>query len=184
MYALAQKQEYRKVQNMILNLSDYFKSMTYDNQSTATVLKELEHVSIYMDIRQMGVESEIDCRLSLDNRARQAHVPVRCIQTFVENSVKYGRIIGQELIVEIIINILETKNHKYVDIIVADNGGGYPQNVISAINREDVDNIDGHIGLTNLWNRLRIMYDGEAFMSISNRPEGGAWSEILLPADD
>lgn len=183
LYALAQKEEYRKVQDMILNLSDYFKSMTYDNQSTATVIQELEHVSIYMDIRQMGVENMIDCRLSLDSRARQELIPVRCIQTFVENSVKYGLVCGQELIIDISINVLETKMKRYVDIIVTDNGKGYPANVLGAINREDVDNIDGHIGLTNLWNRLKLMYGGEAFMAVSNRPEGGAYSEVLLPVE-
>lgn len=183
LYALAQKEEYRKVQDMILNLSDYFKSMTYDNQSTATVIQELEHVSIYMDIRQMGVENVIDCRLSLDSRARQELIPVRCIQTFVENSVKYGMVCGQELVIDISVNVLETKLKRYVDIIVTDNGKGYPANVLATINKENVDNIDGHIGLTNLWNRLKIMYGGEAFMTISNRPEGGAYSEVLLPVD-
>ncbi len=181
LYALAQNQEYKKVQTMILNLSDYFKQITYDNCAMVPLASELEHVSLYMDIRQMGVENEIQCNLSMDNRARKIPVPVLCVQTFVENSIKYGRVNGQELKIDIKISMIEQGEKSYLDLMVTDNGPGYRQEIIRAINKASVDNIEGHIGLTNLWNRLRLIYEDTAFMAISNLPKGGAYSEILLP---
>lgn len=39
------------------------------------------------------------------------------------------------------------------------------------------------MGLSNLYNRLKLMYPaGQSFMAISNNETGGATAEILLPA--
>ena len=170
LYGLAQKEDYRKIQEMLLSLSDYFKYITY----------EIRHTAMYVEVRQMGVMDPIECEVDIDSRARKQKVLGLVVQTFVENSIKYGRKSGQNLKVEIKVTMLEQENRKYMSIIVQDNGEGYNKEIIRQVNREDKDSWNGHVGLLNLRNRLKLVYGEHAFLAISNLPEGGAYSEVVF----
>ena len=82
--------------------------------------------------------------------------------------------------VEIKVTMLEQENRKYMSIIVQDNGEGYNKEIIRQVNREDKDSWNGHVGLLNLRNRLKLVYGEHAFLAISNLPEGGAYSEVVF----
>ena len=144
LYGLAQKEDYRKIQEMLLSLSDYFKYITYDSQRLITLEDEIRHTAMYVEVRQMGVMDPIECE------------------------------------VEIKVTMLEQENRKYMSIIVQDNGEGYNKEIIRQVNREDKDSWNGHVGLLNLRNRLKLVYGEHAFLAISNLPEGGAYSEVVF----
>ena len=180
LYGLAQKEDYRKIQEMLLSLSDYFKYITYDSQRLITLEDEIRHTAMYVEVRQMGVMDPIECEVDIDSRARKQKVLGLVVQTFVENSIKYGRKSGQNLKVEIKVTMLEQENRKYMSIIVQDNGEGYNKEIIRQVNREDKDSWNGHVGLLNLRNRLKLVYGEHAFLAISNLPEGGAYSEVVF----
>ena len=180
LYGLAQKEDYRKIQEMLLSLSDYFKYLTYDSQRLITLEDEIRHTAMYVEVRQMGVMDAIECEVDIDSRARKQKVLGLVVQTFVENSIKYGRKSGQNLKVEIKVTMLEQENRKYMSIIVQDNGEGYNKEIIRQVNREDKDSWNGHVGLLNLRTRLKLVYGEHAFLAISNLPEGGAYSEVVF----
>lgn len=180
LYALAQKGEDRKIQEMLLSLSDYFKYITYDSQRLITLEEEIRHTAMYVEVRQMGVQNPIECEVDIDSRARKQKVLGLVVQTFVENSIKYGGKGGEKLKVEIKVSMLEQEKQKYMSIIVMDNGVGYNGEIIRQVNREETDSWKGHVGILNLRNRLRLIYGDHAFLVISNRPEGGAYSEVVF----
>jgi Predicted signal transduction protein with a C-terminal ATPase domain len=184
LYALAQKKDYAKIQEMILGLSEYFKYLTYDSQSLIPLEEELKYTSKYISIRQLGVVNELECILSIDNRARKFPVLGLSVQTFVENSIKYAVYEDRKLIIEVKVNIMEQDDTIYMDIIVSDNGEGYNPNIIETVNMDETDKMNGHIGLINLKNRLKLLYGDEAYMAISNLPTGGAYSEIMFPVKE
>ena len=128
----------------------------------------------------MGVLNPIECEVDIDSRARKQLVLGLVVQTFVENSIKYGGKSGEKLKVEIKVTMLEQENRKYMSIIVMDNGVGYNKEIIQQVNREETDSWNGHVGLLNLRNRLKLVYGEHAFLAISNRPEGGAYSEVVF----
>ena len=181
LYAMAENQDYEKMQKMILGMSKCLRSITYDNRATTTVEKELEYVSNYLDIRQLGMADPPECRLSLDYRARECAIPMLCIQTFVENSIKYAGKENGRLIIQIDVSLREEP--RCLRIVVKDNGEGYPDSVLEELCNNGALSAPGHIGLSNLWNRLRLIYDGRATMNMTNLPEGGARSELLIPLD-
>ena len=58
-------------------------------------------------------------------------------------------------------------------IIVKDNGLGFPEGILDKLNRdEDIEEDGRHIGIMNVKNRLEVLYQGTAVVSIQNENKG------------
>lgn len=68
-----------------------------------------------------------------------------------------------------------------VILTVRDNGNGYDQEVLEAINHDDriSDDSEKNIGIRNVKERLNIIYGSKAAVRIYN--DSGAVSEIKVP---
>lgn len=107
-------------------------------------------------------------------------MPTLCVQTFVENSVKYAKLgaPGLELFIQVCVQLLQTEDGVYVDIMVSDNGSGYPENILEEIN-EDAQKGIRSVGINNLKRRCALIYEGKAEYNFYNG--SGAVSELILP---
>ena len=70
---------------------------------------------------------------------------------------------------------------------VSDNGGGFPEDVITEINEPDSPlYAQNHVGINNVKKRLQLIYGDRALYAFFNRDMGermGSVSEILIPID-
>lgn len=180
MYALAQKEDYQSIQKMLLELSDYYQFITYDSEKLIPLEEELRHTATYIMIREAGVTKHTDCVLEIDNRARKCLVPGMSVQTFVENSLKYSGLAPEELIIRISVKLQEGEEAT-IRIIVTDNGKGYGAETLEAFSGDNPAELEGHAGLSNLWHRLKLIYEQGVSLRIWNLQSGGACSEIVLP---
>ena len=122
-----------------------------------------------------------ESRWEIVEAAMQFRVPTLCIQTFVENSFKYAEVVAlQKLVISIRVQILETEDGEFLDIIIKDNGRGYPEHILKEINGETEGN-GISVGINNIKMRCRLIYGEKAEYSFSN--EEGAVSEMVLPCD-
>ena len=182
-YALAQTRQYDKVQSIALNLSGYFRYLTYDSGKKVALQKELEHVGYYLDIVNAGTINHVTVSVMMDTSAEQVLVPKLLVQTFVENSVKHGTAKNRDLNIDIEVRILGAEPEKFVRLRVCDDGGGFSEAYIAQTREQGFVSHGKHAGLSNLYNRLGLLYPaGQTFMAISNNETGGATVEILLPA--
>lgn len=182
-YALAQTQQYDKVQFIVLTLSGYFRYLTYDSGKKATLHKELEHVGYYLDIINAGAANHVAVSITVDPDAAQVLVPKLLVQTFVENSVKHAASGSRELNIDIEIRIFGEETEKFLRLRISDNGRGFSEDYISQTKEHGFAGRGSHVGLSNLYNRLKLLYPaGQSFMAIRNNEAGGATAEILLPA--
>lgn len=70
-------------------------------------------------------------------------------------------------------------------IRIEDTGGGFSDEVLEKIrtNRLRVSEQGNHVGLWNVSERLRLLYEGRAALKFANAPSGGAVVHIYLPLD-
>ncbi|MCI8355953.1 MAG: histidine kinase [Lachnospiraceae bacterium] len=182
-YALAQTKQYDQVQFIVLTLSGYFRYLTYDSGKKAALQKELEHVGYYLDIINAGAVNHVAVSITVDPDAAQVLVPKLLVQTFVENAVKHAAAGNRDLNVDIEVRTFGEEAEKFLRLRISDNGCGFSEEYISQTKKQGFVSRGNHVGLSNLYNRLKLMYPaGQSFMAISNNETGGATAEILLPA--
>ena len=179
-YMLALK-EYENVEIFIQRLSVHLRYLLQQEKTFVTVGEEIEFVNNYIDLQKLMSSKQLECKISADEKTLHQKIPILTIQTFVENSVKYARNLNNDLlIIQISVRDRNTEEGRYMDITVKDNGSGYSEEFLHAINLQyPEENAKIGIGITNLQNRLRLIYGENASWYFENR--NGAISEVILP---
>ena len=122
-------------------------------------------------------------QISLDEETKSCEIPILCVQTFVENSVKYAVNKGRVLSVSITAGRIEADGKWYTRIHITDNGEGYRPEQLEQLNRP-VTEFQYHsmqVGVDNIKYRIYLLYGEKAKLYFYNSPTGGAVTEILLP---
>lgn len=179
-YMLALK-EYDNAEIFLQRLSVHLRYLLQKNAAFVTVEQELDFVENYVDMQKLMTRKSLSCRITADEEVMHKEIPILTLQTFVENSVKYARDAkGSQLLIEISMKLRKTEDGNYLDITVRDNGQGYPQELLDAINQQNPVEKEGlGVGIINLQNRIQIFYGDNASWYFENGD--GAVSELILP---
>lgn len=164
------------------------KSMRYvlDNsmENSTTLNKELDYVSVYLQIQQIRFEDRLEYTMHIDPAIDVENcciLPI-LLQPIVENAVIHGlESITQK--VRITISI-ERLNEKDMQICIADNGKGISPEKLEELNNKLHPGKDGtrtSIGLYNIRSRIRLAYGENYDMTISSLPGEGTTVSLLLP---
>lgn len=168
---------------MIHALSKHFRYVFQDGQKLVSVREELDEVKAYCDIYRIKGGMPILLKVRAEEKLMEYRVPILCIQTFVENSVKYAFRDGQILLLEVTTDLVTDEGERYLRIRVEDNGGGYPPEKLPDMNRTVTQFVyhSEHVGIDNMKYRTFFLYGEKARICFFNNPSGGAVTEILLP---
>lgn len=98
------------------------------------------------------------------------------MQTFVENSIKYGKQINKVL--RIVVDVSRCEDR--ILICITDDGIGYAPEILDMVQQRRFPS-NGHIGIKNAIDRIGLLYEGRAQIRISNSKTGGARTEISIP---
>lgn len=176
-YSLAQVSDFDTIQQMVMSLTEYFRYSLKAHSDLASLADELRHVRSYVAIQKMRYSNRLAVSFQIEPGLEEARVPLFLLQTFVENSMKYAFCGDNQMKVSISIKRESGKDRLLVDI--RDNGPGYPPSVLDGSLFQEPDN--PHVGIENVQNRLALLYQGTASLSLSNLPEGGARALITIP---
>ena len=152
--------------------------------NTATLDRELDYVSVYLQIQQIRFEERLEYSIHIDPSIdpTQCYILPILLQPIVENAVIHGlESITQK--VRIIISI-ERLNEKDMQICISDNGKGITQEKLDELNHKlSMENggTRSSIGLYNIRSRIRLSYGGEYDMTISSQLGEGTMVSLLLP---
>jgi len=134
-----------KAREMVIKLSDFLRgSLGQSKAEMHTLEKELEQMSLYLDIEKVRFEDRLTVFRNIDKEALHSQIPNMVLQPLFENAIKYG-VYEQLETVEIHINctlesgalIIRISNN-YDSQAVVQKGKG--------------------IGLKNVRNRLELIY--------------------------
>lgn len=178
--ALVMNQKVDEVQTLIISLSEHMRYLMQAERDVAPLQQEMDFVDNYLHLQRQITGRKLEFDIEMDDAAAQWKVPVLCVQTFVENSLKYAKLGSSScvLYIEIRAKLLVTEERNYLDLTVRDNGQGYPEDILTEINGGPKAARQG-VGINNLMRRCQILYGQRAEFMFMNRQ--GAVSECIIP---
>lgn len=173
------------IEKMVVCLSKYFSYRFKSTDSFVSLGEEKEHIENYLELHRLRYQDKFLCHLEIEDVLLDAKLPPLIIQTFAENSLKYGVSKEKVFELEIVAEVLNIDEEQKLKITVTDNGPGYEQEVIDeAARRGRINCGRGQgIGINNVIQRLKLIYRGAAEVKLSNMEGGGACSEIIIPLE-
>ncbi len=182
-YSLALDKDFELIKDMTMRLVKHFRYMFRSNLTFVPLKDELEHVRNYLAIHELRYQQQFDCRIRVPETLLKAMVPPLIIQTFVENSLKYGSSIESPLVLNITVNMDDSELDPAMMIEIQDEGSGFTDSLLTMLNSGEriVDGQGEHIGAWNAWHRLRILYGDRSFIRYANHEPQGAQVLMRLP---
>ncbi|MGI6256029.1 MAG: histidine kinase [Acutalibacter sp.] len=180
-YSMAGEGRDSAIQELVLDLSSYLRSIFQDRAKLVPLKTELASVESYIRIQQAGAQIPPQLKVSLDADTLKVLVPPLSLLTFVENSIKHSQRQDTPLEIRIKSSSLDTDAGKYLYVSVSDNGGGISPEEIQKLNGPQSQVYsDRHVGISNIRSRLELLFPGKATLSFRNLTDG-ACVELFLP---
>ena len=180
MYSLLEEKQYDDVKKSIIYLSKHLRYMLKGSSMIVPLEEELQYVQNYIELQQIGRIEPILCKVEADENVLNYSIPAISILSFVENSVKYGLVLNEELKIIIQIQKMMTGEDEYLNIHISDNGSGFSDEVLEHLNQNIETRKDGTtIGIYNVIERFKLYYGAEniecAFSNLN-----GAHTDIFI----
>jgi two-component system, LytTR family, sensor kinase len=159
-------------EKVVIDLSEMLRISLYQMSEQEVMLKqELEFVGRYVGIMKMRFENQLEVEMNIDPRTLAAYVPAMTLQPLVENSIRHGIIPDER---DGHIEIRTRKEDGMLHVSVIDDGCGMEGGGEIALAK-------GGVGLSNMRERLHLMYGAQHHFELSTSPERGVTINISLP---
>lgn len=144
--------------------------------------REIENLGIYVSLLEQRFGSRIQFTFELDETFHAITVPALILQPLVENAITHG--VGMYLKNGQVMIRTEYDSENSLGIIqIIDNGAGLKQEELEQVRREmkQSKHPEQKLGLSNVYARLRIFFQGRADMEITSIPKVETKISIFLP---
>ncbi len=150
------------------NLIEYLRATLPQMRSTGggTLGRQVELSRSYLSIMQARMKDRLTVHFDIPEQLEHAPFPPMMLQTLIENAIKHGlepKIKGGR------IDVSAALEGNIMQVNVRDNGVGFNMHA------------DDGVGLANIRERLRLLYDSRAELVIEAPLDGGAIAAIRVP---
>jgi two-component system LytT family sensor kinase len=167
---LVRQRKTGQAEEMLARLSDLLRCVLEDVEAHEVPLRrELEYLRLYLSIEQVRFQDRLRIDVAAEPEVLDAAFPHMGLQPIVENAIRHG--IGRSSAAGWIA-VRAARVHDTLEVIVQDDGHGFPTNYSAA---------GPGIGLANMRARLRQLYGEAARLTAENGSRGGAVLTIVLP---
>ena len=180
-HAMAQKQEYQRIQSFCIKLSNYVRYLFSKSLSLVPLKQELSMVQEFLDIQRIRHRVDSQLEEAVDGEAEKLCIPPLSLLTFVENAVKHGGV--KSIVIQIKVELIRQNGGKRLRLSVQDTGVGFPPEILEAANSSHLGQDKGHLGICNIQKRLQLLYGENYRLSFSNNELGGL-VELEFPAGE
>lgn len=160
---------------MVNQLSRMFRIGLSGGQTFIKLQDELEHAKCFIQIQRLRLKQEILYEVKIPAVLKEYYVPKIVLQPFIENSMRHGYAEGFDGAIRVRLSASrkEGPQHEWLEITIADEGGGLPAGWSMADAKG--------IGIRNVQERIWMHCGAEYGIELSNREEGGTQVRIRLP---
>ena len=155
---------------MIVALSEFLRGAVVDSKRAQVALEqEVQYLRQYLEIQKARFAERLQVTLDIPAELLSAQVPILILQPLVENAIKHGiskRAQGGA------IQVTAASYNGTLSLSVDNDGPSLSP---------DWDTRCTGIGISNLRNRLQIMYGGAFDLHLRNRDMGGVQALVSLP---
>lgn len=166
-----------EARHLIIELSDFFRRSLKSVREFVTINEELELVDSYLTLEKARFGQRLSIEKDIDVEALDVQIPVFTLQPLVENAVKHG-LLAQEQGGTVTIDIKSDKT--CVAICIKDNGQGIAPELLNKIYTHGFGKGAG-IGLTNVNERLKVIYGPQYALSINSTQGVGTEVSFSIP---
>lgn len=172
------------IETYINALSKNIRYMFASGLHTVPLQEEIRHVENYFEMQELKYPDEVLYFMDVDDEVKDWPIPQMLIHTLVENEYKYAVAAGHQTMVLIKVEKVRWQKEDMLCIQVEDDGKGYPEEVLDAINKgSGAPRTDGtRVGLASIRRLLELMYDRENLFVLTNVEPHGAMSRAYIPA--
>jgi two-component system LytT family sensor kinase len=157
---------------VVLKLSNILRRLLRKHETFVPLREELEFIDDYLDIEVIRFgRDKLQIFKEIDEDALEAFVPSMLLQPMIENSIKHGlgpRLEGGE------IHIRTRRVDGRLLIEIEDNGMGISTERLAEV-------YGGGIGISNVHERLRLLYGDQFKMDIRSQEGQGTQIHIEIP---
>ena len=161
-----------KARTVIFKLSNILRQLLRKTENFAPLREELEFVDDYLSIEVIRFgEKKLKIVKEIDEETLPVMVPSMLLQPIIENAIRHGlgpRVEGG------VIHIRSSRQNGRLSLEVRDNGVGIPEEKLKDIYQQG-------IGISNVQERLRVLYGSQFTMQIDSPREGGTCIHIAMP---
>lgn len=146
----------KKTREMAFALSEFCRfSLNKDNNDKVLLKDEIKMISSYLKIEQIRFEDKLNFSLDVNENIQNLFVPKFIIQPLIENAIKHV--------------VSKTTDSCNIQLLIKEENNGLSINVIDDGPEFSETLIYGY-GLQSIYDKLEILYSGEAKMDWSNKP--------------
>lgn len=162
-------------EELIYCLSDLLRYNLKQENQLHTIESEVDNIEKYLHIQKVRFKNRLEYSIDVDKSIKPYRIPNMVLQPIVENAVIHGitpkREGGR-------IDVRAERNDDVIDILVIDNGNGFPREILDGINRNDKRL---GIGFQSTNQRLK-RYFGETYgLSVLKSDYSGSTVLISIP---
>ena len=156
---------------LILKLSGLLRRLLRSHDHFVSLREELESIDEYLDIETVRFGPNLRVVKEIDPASLDVMVPSMLLQPLIENSIKHGlsKKIGRGCIT---ISSFLANGHTVIGIV--DDGLGMPEERLQSA-------LTDGIGLSNVNERLRVIYGADHQLVLRSVPGEGTCARIEIP---
>lgn len=162
------------------------KHLQYAMQTSpfVTLKEELAFLENYINIQSLRYHHRIIPVIQYAKGLDDIAVPPLILQTFLENSIKYAFSRDDTVVFMLSISLEPNEDESNLAIEISDSGPGFPEKIICLMEsgKKVTDERGEHFGISNVRDRLDMLYHGMASIRLSNQDRGGVRINIQIPA--
>jgi two-component sensor histidine kinase len=161
--------ESRRAEVMTENLADFLRlSLILDPQRLISLREEIRLQELYLSIEQVRFPDRLRVSVDVPEDLQDALVPSLIAQPLIENSIKHAVAQSTEAVD---LRISASASDDCLELVIEDSGGNAPRTQAKG----------GHLGLSNVAERLAVHYGGQARAETGPTSSGGFRNVIRLP---
>ena len=176
----ARMEDLSAVKALTMNLVRHFRYTLY-GKNFVSIREEIAFIHNYLEINERKNRGSCSTTFTarIPEKLEETQIPILVIQTFVENSIKFGE--DGEGHTEVEVDVEKGEENK-LHICVMDRGKGFEQEMLAYLNtgQGGINKPGTHVGIENVKKRLKILCGDQAQLRFYNRREGGAAVEIVI----
>ena len=157
---------------VVIKLSNILRRLLRKHETFVPLQEELDFIDDYLDIEvaRFGRDN-LSIHKQIDEHTLDAFVPSMLLQPMVENALKHG--LAAKLGAGQLTIRTESRDGRLL-IAIEDNGAGIPKERMAQV-------FEDGIGISNVHERLRVLYGADFRMDISSREGEGTHIRIEIP---
>jgi two-component system LytT family sensor kinase len=160
-----------QARTVVYRLSNILRRLLRKHENVSPLREEISFIDDYLSIELIRFGAKLRFQKEVDPETLDCLVPSMLLQPLVENSIRHG------LSGKVEGGMVRLGSH-LVDgrlrLLVEDDGAGIPEAKLATL-------FEQGIGVSNVNERLKVLYDGDYRMWIDSKPGEGTRTEIDLP---